>query len=134
MKFRPLRDAYGKVIAPARIWLYPDEENALCCPASSAVCLPVKGDLLTKAMVQDRIEFVDARGAHRLLQLVCQVGTGFWAESSQTSYLVPGLELQLLRVPTSGHPKRVDKPGKVGGLPQEPEKIRLQRGQSDPDA
>jgi pyruvate kinase len=127
LKWRPQRDAYGHVTAPARIWLYPENEDYLC-PAPADACIPVQGDWLARAMSSDRIEFTDARGALRSLQLVGQVANGFWAESSQTAYLRPGLELHLLRVPTSGHPRRVGSPGLVGMLPQSPQAIHLHRG------
>ena len=61
--------------------------------------LPVKGNWLAQATVRDKIEFTDARGALRSLRLVEQAGAGYWAESTQTSYIKPGLKLYLLRMP-----------------------------------
>ncbi len=127
LKWRPQRDAYGHVTAPARIWLHPDNEM-FSCPAPADACLPIQGDWLAQATGHDRIEFTDARGALRSLQLLEQVGNGFWAEASQTAYVTPGLELHLLRVPASGHPRRVGSVGLVGALPRQLEPIRLQRG------
>jgi len=127
MKWRPQRDAYGHVEMPVRIWVHPDSEM-LSCPAPADACLPVQGDWLAQAAVQDYIEFTDARGAARSLQLVGQIGNGFWAEASQTAYVAPGLELHLTRVPASGHPRRVGSVGHVGALPRLLEPIRLERG------
>jgi pyruvate kinase len=129
LKWRPQRDAYGRVSAPARIWLHP-EIDRFSCPAPADACLPVQGDWLAQATATDQIEFTDARGASRRLQLVGQVNDGFWAESSQTSYVTPGIELHLLRVPVSGNPRRVGEVGTVGALPQLPKMIRLHRGDS----
>ena len=127
VKWKPQRDLFGNVVAPARIWLYP-ENDASASPAPADACLPVNGDWLAKVSSRDIIELTDARGAARTLQLVDQIGTGFWAESGQTTYLTPGMELRLLRVPTSGHPRRAGHTGTVGALPPLPESIRLHIG------
>lgn len=129
LKWQPKRDAYGKVTEPARIWIYP-EDDASSYPAHAHACFPVKGDWLAQVTARDKIEFNDARGALRTLQLVGRVGTGYWAESSQTAYVKPGLKLYLLRVPVSGHPRGTGYAGEVGGLPQLPQTIRLYRGDS----
>jgi pyruvate kinase len=64
LKYHPKRDAYGKVISPARIFL-----TAAADPQASSVpadaCVPVPGAWLTKLAPGDRIRFRDARGAAR---------------------------------------------------------------------
>lgn len=127
LKWRPQRDVYGRVIAPARIWLYPENAD-YSCPAPADACIPIQGDWLGRVTLRDRIEFIDARGASRSLNLVGKVGDGFWAESIQTAYLRQGLKLHLLGVPTSGHPRRVGNPGLVGSLPPTTQVIQLHRG------
>jgi pyruvate kinase len=129
VKWKPKRDPLGNVVAPARIWLYPESETS-DSPAPADACLPVNGDWLAKVSSSDIIELTDARGASRTLQLVEQIGTGFWAESDQTTYITPGIELKLLRVPISGHPRRAGRTGVVGALPPVPESIRLHIGDS----
>ena len=129
LKWKPQRDMYGNVVAPARIWLHP-EGDASPSPAPADACLPVYGDWLAKVASSDIIELTDARGSLRTLQVVDQVGAGFWAESNQTTYVTPGIELNLLRVPISGHPRRVGHTGMVGALPPLPESIRLHIGDS----
>lgn len=129
LRWQPKRDAYGKVTEPARIWIYP-EEAASSCPVHAHACFSVKGDWLAQATARDRIEFTDARGALRNLQLVGQAGNGYWAESIQTAYIKPGLKLYLLRVPSSGHPRGTGYAGEVGMLPPAPATIRLYRGDS----
>jgi pyruvate kinase len=129
LKWKPQRDMYGNVVAPARIWLHP-EGDASPSPAPADACLPVYGDWLAKVASSDIIELTDARGSLRTLQVVDQVGAGFWAESNQTTYVTPGIELKLLRVPISGHPRRVGHTGMVGALPPLPESIRLHIGDS----
>ncbi|TXT25450.1 MAG: pyruvate kinase [Gallionellaceae bacterium] len=127
LKWRPQRDRYGSVVAPARIWLYP-EGDASPSPAPADACLPVQGEWLAKVVPSDIIEFADARDAPRTLQVVSQAGKGFWAESRQTAYIAPGTELHLLRAPISGHLHRVGRTGIVGALPPAPELIRLRAG------
>lgn len=129
LKWRPKRDAYGKVTESARIWVYP-QDDASSSPPHAHACFPVKGDWLAQVTARDRIEFNDARGALRSLQLTGQVGTGYWAESTQTAYIKSGLKLYLLRVPVSGHPRGTGYAGEVGTLPQAPETILLHKGDS----
>ncbi len=129
LKWKPKRDLFGNVVAPARIWLYP-ESDASASPAPADASLPVNGDWLEKASSRDIIELADARGSTRNLQIVEQIGNGFWAESGQTTYITPGIELKLLRVPISGHPRRVGRTGRVGALAPVPESIRLHIGDS----
>jgi pyruvate kinase len=127
LKWKPLRDMFGKVVTPARIWLYPDGD-ASSNPAPADACLPVDGDWLAKVTSRDIIELTDARGAVRTLKLVEKVGTGCWAESKQTTYVTPGTELKLIRVLGNGHSRRVGHAGIVGALPSLPELIRLHVG------
>ncbi|MGC2459073.1 MAG: pyruvate kinase [Gallionellaceae bacterium] len=127
LKWKPQRDMYGTVVVPARIWLHP-ESDASPSPAPADACLPVHGDWLAKVTAGDIIELTDSRGASRILQVVDQTGAGFWAESSQTTYVTPGIELRLLRVSTSGHPRRAGHTGIVGALPPLPGSICLHIG------
>ena len=127
LRWQPQRDAYGKVIAPARIWIYP-ENDASPRPDSAHACLPVKNDWLAQLEVKDRIEFTDTRGAPRALQLVARAGPGYWAESAQTAYVCPGVKLFPIRGPGNGRARKTGNAGEVGGLPQPAEKIRLYRG------
>lgn len=127
LKWKPQRDNYGNVVSPARIWLHP-EDDASPSPAPADACLPASGDWLTKVSPHDIIELTDARGSVRILQVVKQAGTGFWAESKQTTYVTPGTELKLIRVLANGHTRRASRTGNVGALAQVPESIRLHIG------
>lgn len=129
LKWKPQRDMYGNVTAPARIWLYP-EDDASPNPAPADACLPVQGDWLAKATSRDIIELTDARGALRILRIVGQSGAGLWAESRQTAYVTPGTELTLIRVLANGHTRRAGRTGVVGALPHLVETIRLHVGDS----
>ena len=130
LKWRPKRDAYGKVIRPARIWLYPEEQSA-SCPEADA-CIPVKGNWLAQVTAGDSIEFTDARDKLRSMQVVGQGRSGCWGESYQTAYVKPGLLLDLSRARDSGAARRVhhDHAGEIGVVPQMVGIIRLFRGDS----
>ena len=127
LKWKPRRDIYGKVMAPARIWLYP-EADASSIPDVADASLPVGGDWLAKVKPGDVIELTDARGSIRTLLVIDRVGAGCWAESNQTAYLTPGIELKLSRVSASGHMRRTSYIGMVGTLSPLPELIRLHIG------
>jgi pyruvate kinase len=128
LKWRPHRDAFGKVVAPARIWLYPESDGPHALAPADA-CLPVQGDWLASAAAGDTVEFTDARGASRKLQLVDRAGSGFWAEAAHTAYLTPGLELRLLRPSAHGHARHLLRAGAVGALFPLAGAIRLQKGE-----
>jgi len=130
IKWSPKRDIQGNVIEPVRIWVHKEQDN-LSCPVAASVCLPIQGNWLEHAKINDQIVFVDARGSRRKLRLLEDVGNGFWAESSHTVYLTPGIKLHLMRMSNdSGHQRQVGKVGVVGDLPRQPESIRLYRGDS----
>lgn len=129
LEWRPQRNIYGKVTAPARIWLYP-EAGGCSIPDNADACLPVRGDWLTKVRLHDIIELTDASGSIRALRITDQLGIGFWAESTQTTELASGMKLKLLRISTSGHARWARSTGTVGELPPLPESIRLHAGDS----
>jgi pyruvate kinase len=127
LKWQPKRNNHGRVMAPARIWLHHEKDH-LSCPTSADACLPVQGGWLSHAKKYDQVEFTDARGSRRKLQLTEKLGDGFWAESSQTAYLTSDMKLHLTRTLKSKKYCHVGKTGAVGALPQTPETIRLYRG------
>lgn len=127
LKWKPQRDLFGKITAAARIWLYP-ETDVPSISVTADASLPVPGDWLAKVELHDIIELTDARGSLRTLRVVDRLEKGLWAESDQTTYLTPGLELKLLRVSTSGHMRRAAYTSRVGALPTLAESIRLHIG------
>ncbi len=94
VRWQPARDSYGRMLAPARIWLFPDNSPAPPpTPADAAV--PVRGELLGRARPGDRIGFRDSAGRRRRFRVVAAGPGGLWAESRQTSYLAPDVPLRL---------------------------------------
>ena len=95
IKWRPSRDCLGRVLAPARIWLYPEGER-LPPPGPASASLPLPGAWLAGVAFHDRVEFRDTRGAKRSLTTVEKAGQGCWAESLQTAYVGTGTTFRLV--------------------------------------
>jgi pyruvate kinase len=127
LKWRPRRDASGRVIAPARIWLTPGDNPTT--PSSHAdACLPLPTAWLSSLEPGATLRFFDARGASRVLTLTESVEDSRWAESFQTSYVTAGTMLHLdssRRVSAEDGPASV---GKLGEIPARVDPITLKTG------
>jgi hypothetical protein len=64
---RPKRDSHGRVVEPARVWLFAEDQRRPS-PTPADASLPVPGAWLRRLARDDRIQFVDARGASRVLR------------------------------------------------------------------
>jgi pyruvate kinase len=93
IKIRPRRDALGKVIAPARILLIPQESLGVSLH-TNAVTLPIAVGSLASLQAGNRIDFVDARGSSRRMLVKGRIGDGVELECSRTAYVTSGLELR----------------------------------------
>ncbi len=88
-KYRPVRDVFGRVKQPARIWLTPAESPAP--PEEQAdAAFPVPAKWLARQREGTCIRFTDTRGARRCLNLMQKVGASWWAHGSKTAYIAPG--------------------------------------------
>ncbi len=96
VKWRPRRDDYGKVAAPARIWLTPADHPS-APPTEADACLPVSRTWLSSLNRNDEVEFEDCRGSFRTMRIVDTGASGCWAESRQTAYVVEGTVLRRVR-------------------------------------
>jgi pyruvate kinase len=117
-KWRPTRDAVGRVTEPARVRLvaHPHERDA------DETTIPVAGGLLAKAKAGDSIEFTDARDRKRVLH-VKEIERGeCLCETDATAYVVPGIRLALRR-----NARTIAK-GEVGDLPALEQSIVLRAG------
>ena len=126
LKYRPRRDAFGRVISPARIFLTSLQSPQVpSAPADASV--PVPGRWLAKLGPGDRINFKDARGASRSMRVTEVDGKNRWAQAEYTAYLIPGTCLEAVFAkssPNSG--KRLQ--ARVGDLPERVQSLVLRRG------
>ncbi|HVH26626.1 MAG TPA: pyruvate kinase [Vicinamibacterales bacterium] len=126
VKFRPQRDAYGRVIEPARVWLFP-EEQPRPSPTPADASLPVPGAWLRELVRGDRLHLVDARDASRVLRVVAVDAEGCWAESKKTCYIEPGTSLRVER-PGDGTEDASELEAKVGLFPPAEARLELTTG------
>lgn len=122
-RVHPLRDAYGHVTAPARVWL-TDRNAPQPAPSPAGAVIPVAGDWLARLRRGDRIAFNDARDARRTLDVVETGPAGVWAEGRETAYLTEGLTLRHRPI---GSPRATHR-CTVGPLPPEEGALGLQKG------
>jgi pyruvate kinase len=121
LKVRPRRDDFGRVVAPAHVWLRPQAAPRMpSVQADGWLTLP--SDWLARTTVGDTLELTDARGADRVMTISAEDGSCRWAEARQTMYLMPDTELRL----RSGRGGEAEV--RVGPLPPRSEPILLERG------
>jgi len=123
LRIRPQRDSFGRVTAPARIWLA--REDAPRPPPSPAnAWLPVPSAWLTSLVPGERVKFTDARNARRALTIVDVADEGCWAEATKTAYVVCGTVLRC----TENGDQDAQRQATIGTLPSESEPIVLMQG------
>ena len=126
LKYRPKRDALGRVVSPARIWLTPSSGPEIPPEPADAV-LPVPQAWLGRLKRKDCVRFTDARGASRAMTIAGVVGDSRWAEAVRTAYIVPGLALEIRRPARNGAAARVWRT-QVGAIPPMQQTLRLKLG------
>ncbi len=92
VRIRPRRDAHGRVIGPARVWL-TSERTPHAPPSSADATLPVAPAWLATLRTGECVALTDARDAKRSLTIVDVTARGCWAEVTETVYIVPGTML-----------------------------------------
>lgn len=128
IKCRPKRDVYGRVLAPARIWLTPNI-NPEAAPGPVIACVPLAARFLKQLRHGDTIRLRDARKAQRTLRISHVVGRSCWAEAKQTIYFMSGLQVSATsceKSATDGVPKSART--RVGRLPALPQTLLLKPG------
>jgi len=124
VKFRPGRDAFGKVLEPARVWIC-DEAAPRPAPTPADAAVPVPGAWMRGLVRGDVVRFEDARGSARSLRIVDSDEEGCWAEARDTAYIVAGTTL---RVDRDDDPAFADCEAKVGALPAREVPLTLMPG------
>ena len=122
-RIRPCRDIFGRVTAPARVWLTP-MSSPHEPPSPAAACLPVAATWLARLRPGKQVKLTGARDAKRTFEIVDVTDCGCWAEASQTTYVVPGTVLRH----GPGTTDRDDRESVVGELPPGESIICLRQG------
>lgn len=128
IKCRPQRDAYGRVVTPARIWLTP-KINPESAPGPAMACIPLAASFLKQLRHGDTIRLRDARKAQRTLRISQVVGRSCWAEAKQTIYFKSDLQVSATsraKSATDGVPKGART--RIGKLPPLPQTLLLKPG------
>jgi len=120
VKWRPQRDAYGRVEVPASIWLTP-AAHPKTPPRAADACLPVSERWLSSLVPGDEIRLTDARDAKRSMKVSEAAGKSRWAECARTAYVVPGTALG---AKINGRLQRT----RIGDLPAKPQQLVLKPG------
>ncbi|MBW8370726.1 MAG: pyruvate kinase [Thiobacillus sp.] len=123
VRIRPGRDAYGRVTAPARVWL-TSEDSPQPPPSAASACLPVASTWLAHLRIGEWVKFTDARDASRGFRIVDVTEHGCWAEASKTAYIVPGTTLRH----EHGEGKPDPRECRIGALPPGENPLTLQKG------
>ena len=122
VKVRPLRDPFGNVTRPARVWFSP-QDAPRPSPTAADACLRLPKAVLTTLAVGDRLIFTDARKSKRTLTVAAVSPDGCWAEADRTSYLTPGLPLRIERDGAD-----IDVDASIEGIAPQESAIRLATG------
>jgi pyruvate kinase len=120
--WRPKRDSLGRVVVPARIWLVPAGTRPEVPDGTDAV-LPVPADWLETVKSGERIQFKDARGRRRILEVLACDGNVRSAQSGRTAYVTPNTVLSRVDVPHFGKRDSI-----VAPLPPLQQGILLKKG------
>lgn len=122
LRARPKRDAFGRVVEPARICLTAGTvtDAAGGTPRPDRMLLPVSADWLAALEPGDIISFRDAREARRTMKVTEISADEAFAEIFKTCYFAPGLVLQRS---SACSPRKGGQPGgendetRIGPLP-----------------
>ncbi len=120
LKLRPVRDEYGRVIAPARLTVYPTGAGE--ASEESEPRLEVSPSWFARLKEGQHVDCTDAREADRAFRVAHIDGATAHLESSKTVYLTPGTRLRRRR---KGAGPRATV---LAGFPQDSGSLRVQRG------
>jgi pyruvate kinase len=122
LKYRPRRDAYGRLIEPAHIWL-SDDLTARPAPAPADASLQVATNWLAGIKPGESIKFRDTRDASRHLTVLEVTLEGCWLEGRKTAYLDNGV---MFYRHAGGEGRVVGT--FIGGIPSRPNSLHLTVG------
>ena len=117
LHIKPRRGPMGRIIAPRRVRLVPDD---FVQRGTKSACVPVPRDCIELAEVGDEIRFRDTRGKKRRLEVVEKDEKGLVLEAHKGAYIQSGSKLRLVR---SMAGEKIDY--RVGELPAVERPLRL---------
>lgn len=120
MHIRPKRDAMGRVVAPRRIRLIP---NDTLHTGTKAAVVPVDRDFIYFAREGDEVRFKDTRGKKRRMRVADRDDESIVVEAFRGAYIATGTKLTLVRSETG---EKLD--CRVGELPAVEQPLRLHVG------
>ncbi len=94
---RPKRDPMGRVIAPRRIRLIPDD---VLQRGTKIAVVPVDPEFIEYAQEGDEVRFKDTRGKKRRMRVDVKDDKGIVLESFKGAYIATGSKLTLVRAET----------------------------------
>jgi pyruvate kinase len=112
VRIRPLRNVYGRVIVPARVWL-TSKTSPRQPPSPASACLLAPPAWMSLLYKGEHVAFTDARDSDRSLTIVEVTDHGCWAETNKTAYIIPGTILRHAH----GIGKSNEREGLVGEFP-----------------
>jgi pyruvate kinase len=118
VKWKPQRDIYGRVIAPAVVSL---RSSSVETPPGQRQ-LVVTGALVAVARVGDKVELSDARRRHRRLTVVEVRAGECVCHARKTAYVISGTRIRLRRR------KKLVARGSIAQLPMQTQDILLKPG------
>lgn len=127
-KWRPTRDAMGRVTRPVRIVLSGGDEP-LASETKSDFQMMVPRTWLRGMRPNDQVVFKDARGSKRRLNVVTVCDDHVIAECGKTAYLVPGLKLRLRRRGKAGKKWRTLDRARLRHVPASEQSILVKPGE-----
>ncbi|NJD33056.1 MAG: pyruvate kinase [Gammaproteobacteria bacterium] len=96
VRIKPKRDATGRIMHPARVWLTP-AGNPEAPPAGLSAVLPIASGPLRLLRSRDTLHVTDLRGRHRSLLVVERSGRSAIAQTDRTIYAATGERLEAVR-------------------------------------
>jgi pyruvate kinase len=127
VKLRPLRDAFGRVTAPASLGLRPAGSTAKV--AGAGITLDADPEFVDALSAGARVELTDTREARRSLRVVGRQGDAVHLCCERTVYLGSDTRLRLGgRSAERREGSRSRLTTLLGGLPTQPGRLLLQRG------
>ncbi len=119
VRWRAFKDAYGEVVAPARIWL----SDGRTPPELAHASVPVNADFVSQLRPGDEVRFRDHQQRVRWIAVTSCSPHGVWADGARGAFLVEGIRLEAHR---EGAALPIE--GIVGALPPMPREIHVKAG------